>query len=76
MTQGLISEADAVRLARGVAEKEVWTWLEPVEAQLVQAHGGAWQWNVCSNAGRRGVNVRIVMDAVSGDIIAKAFLPR
>jgi len=76
MSDELISRSDAIRLAHDVAETESWTWLEPVTAKLVQAEAGGWQWNVCSNAGCRGTNVRVVINAATGQVLEKAFLPK
>lgn len=40
------------------------------------AAGGREAWQVFSNAGSRGVNVVVTLDAESGEVLKKSFRPR
>jgi len=78
-----MTEEDAIQIAKEVAEENGWTWRGQVSASLHKPLGlAAWLfgsrscWNVTSNAGMRGCNVRVSIDAESGEVIRKAFGPR
>ncbi len=70
-------EEEAIEFAKSIALKEGWTWLTPVSAkQKPTKPGSSPLWEVLSNAGAIGSNVRIVFEEQSGQIIEKRFLPR
>ena len=66
-----LSELEVIELAKNVAKKENWPWLEPIK---VSQKG-----DIClvvTNVGMKGRNVKISIDASRGVVISKAFLPR
>jgi hypothetical protein len=70
----MLNEQQAIETAKQVAAKEGWTWKEPVRARL---QGGARKaWEILSNSQSRGVNVQVVLDAETGEIIRKGYNPR
>jgi hypothetical protein len=72
-----MTQDDAINTARGVAASEGWPWIEPVRARLRRRWlVGAPYWEVFSNAGSRGMNVRIVIDDRTSAVLEKGFLPR
>jgi hypothetical protein len=73
----MIGEAEAIQRARQVAQEQGWAWLEPALATLRRRWfrpGGRWE--VFSNAHALGAKVRIVIDAESGEVQEKGYLPR
>jgi len=73
----LISEDEAVRLARKLAEENGWGWLDPPYTTLRrQWFGPGGRWEIFSNAAGKGPKVRVVLDAQSGQIIEKGYIPR
>jgi hypothetical protein len=67
----------AVKLAQELASREGWPWVEPIRATRRRRWWiGPVAWEVVSNADKRGMNVRIVIDGSSGRILEKGFLPR
>ncbi len=78
-----MTEEDAIRIAKEVARENGWTWRGEVNASLHRPlRLFAWLfrsrpcWDVTSNVGMRGCNVRVSIDAESGEVIRKAFGPR
>ena len=72
----MISEEDALDLARDIAHREGWTWIEPALATWHAAwfsEGGRWE--VCSNATGFGAKVRVVLDSSNGVLLSKGFIP-
>ena len=63
---------EAIARAKALAEREGWPFREPASARLVTQH----RWEVLSNAHSLGVKVRVVIDAHSGEIIDKGYIPR
>lgn len=76
-----ITEQEALKIARHIADENQWVWLEPVDVQLKQA-GGLFSksklqiWHVTTNAKSRGANIWVQIDAESGQILKQAFNPR
>ena len=60
----MISEQEAVAIARGIAGQRGWAWVEPARATL-RRHwiGPGGRWEVFSNARGLGAIVRVVIDA-------------
>jgi hypothetical protein len=74
----LLSADDARRIAAEHAAAKGWPFSEPVHVRRRRSVPlfGAWRWIVLSNAGSRGSNVRVEMDARTGAVIASGFNPR
>jgi hypothetical protein len=73
----VITEADAIGRARKVAEAEGWAWVEPAQATLRRAwFGGGGKWEIQSNARGLGAKARVVLDAVTGAVLDKGYVPR
>jgi hypothetical protein len=70
-TPTLISEEEALLIARDECKKRDWAWLDPVE---VQSQRG--KWIVRTNRQGRGANARVVIDQNTGTVIDAAYLPR
>ena len=64
-----LSEAQAIKIAKDAALAAGRTWREPVSASL--AGGVRKKWTILSNIRSRGMNVRIVMDAETGEVLTK-----
>ena len=73
-----LTEDKAIALARQVAYGQGWPWLEPVRARLQRSgfSTGPSVWVVTTNDEFRGMNVRIVLDAYTGDVREKGYIPR
>jgi hypothetical protein len=73
----VISQDEAIRRARQLARELGWAWQEPVTAVLrrrwFRADG---RWEILSNLLARGAKVRIVLDADSGEVVGKGYVPR
>ena len=67
----MISEAEALLVARRECEKRKWVWQEPVVAQLKRHI-----WIVHTNWGSRGMNAIIYIDGEKGSVIKATYLPR
>jgi len=63
--------------AHAAAEKEGWSFVEPVAATLRRAWSGdGGRWEIHSNASVRGTRARFIVDASDGRIIEKGYIPR
>ena len=71
-----MTKTEAIAIAKGTAERNQWTWREPVEANRSFTLLLRKRWHVVSNAGNRGCNVRIEIDDCTGDVLQAAFCPR
>jgi hypothetical protein len=74
-----LTREEAIDRARLIALEEGWTWEEPVGARCYREgwfRNRRTYWEVWSNAGCRGCNVRVVIEADTGRICVMAFLPR
>ena len=72
-----MTETEAIGIAREIAEREKWTWREPVRA--VRARRwlfGRAVWKVISNADSRGCNVRVELDDITRETYRAGFSPR
>ena len=74
----MISEEDALSLARRAAEERGWSWTEPFHITPVRAYAipGRVTYEVRTNALSRGNNLRIVIDATDGTVLEAHRLPR
>lgn len=67
----------ALERARTIALEHCWMWIEPVRAVRVRPWlVGRPIWEVTSNAGSRGCNVRVVFDDETGLVRYKGFAQR
>lgn len=68
----------AIGIAHTAADKQNWTWREPVNALRVRSWFifGKARWQVWSNAGMRGSNVIVEIDDATGQVLRKNFAPR
>lgn len=73
----MITEEDAIRIAKKLAEDQQWGWLEPTHTIFRKAwFRNTGKWEVYSNYLNRGTKVRVVVDAVTGNVIDKGYLSR
>ena len=71
----MLSKQEVIEIARKAASQQNWTWLEPVIAER------SWlslfrNWNIRTNANKKGANTYITIDGRNGKIIRKGFAPR
>jgi hypothetical protein len=66
-----ITRSEAQAIARTHADARGWPWTEPVTV-----HRAFRAWRVCTNTGSRGGNVRVRVDAFSGEVRRSGFAPR
>ena len=60
-----------------MAEEQGWAWVEPARATLYRAwFGEGGRWEVASNARGLGAIARIVLDAETGAVLEKGYIPR
>jgi len=72
-----LSEAEAIRLAKQLAEENGWRWLDPAYATLRRRwFGPGGRWEILSNAAGMGPKVRVILDAQSGQVLEKGYIPR
>jgi hypothetical protein len=72
-----MSEEQAIAIARRVAEQEGWAWADPALATLRKNWSGrGGRWEILSNARALGAKVRVVLDAESGAVLEKGYVPR
>ena len=69
----MLTEQEAIHLAKQAVQQEGWTWIEPTRATW---RGGDGRWEVFSNAHGRGASARIVIDACTGAVLEKGYIPR
>ena len=72
----MISEEEAVNIAKKVAETNGWLWLG--DTQLIKR---GWffktrNWTVLSNADMIGCNVWVEIDSITGAVVSSGFSPR
>jgi hypothetical protein len=72
----LMTEAEAVAVARKAAEAEGWTWAEPVHAELSERPPTRPTWQIFTNAFGLGTKVRVVVHAQTGEVLEKGYLKR
>ena len=73
----MIDESEAVSLARAAAEKEGWSFVEPVAATFRRPwFGQGGRWEIRTNAVGRGAMARFVIDASDGRVTEKGYIPR
>lgn len=72
-----VTEGEAIAIARAAAEREGWAWVEPVLATFRQPwFGKGGKWEIFSNARGLGAKARVVIDAQTGAVLEKGYVPR
>jgi len=72
-----VTEDEAIAIARTAAEQEGWAWVEPALATFRQPwFGKGGRWEIFSNARGLGAKARVVVDAQTGAILEKGYVPR
>jgi hypothetical protein len=66
-----LTAAEAIESARRIAKERGWSWVGAVRvsASLLAAMFGPRTYEVLSNAGGRGCNVRVVVDIDTGEVL-------
>ena len=73
----MITEQEAIDRAKQVAEAQGWGWAEPAYASLSRLwFGKGGKWEIFSNARGLGTKVRVVIDAQTGAVLEKGYMPR
>lgn len=73
----MISEDDAIRIAKQLASENTWGWVEPTKVIFRKSwRGKPLRYEVYSNAHGLGTKVRVFVDANSGEILEQGYLPR
>lgn len=72
-----MTEDEAVELARAEAKRQGWAWVDPALATFRKAWlGNGGKWEIYSNAKGLGAKARVVIDAATGVILEKGYIPR
>lgn len=72
-----VTEGEAIAIARAAAEQEGWAWVEPALATFRQPwFGKGGRSEIFSNALGLGAKARVVVDAQTGAILEKGYVPR
>jgi hypothetical protein len=75
--KAMIDESAAIALARAAAEKEGWSFVEPVAATFRRAwSGNGGRWEIHTNPSVRGARARFIIDASDGSVLEKGYIPR
>jgi hypothetical protein len=73
----MLSGNEAMDLAKGEAARQGWAWVEPARAILRRPWlGTGGRWEIYSNANGRGATARFVIDAETGAVLDKGYIPR
>ena len=73
----MITEDEAVNRAKRVAVEHGWAWVDPAHTTLRSRwFGKGGKWEVFSNAAGLGAKVRVVLDAQTGAVLEKGYVPR
>jgi len=73
----MMTEQEALDRAKQIAREQGWAWVEPAHATLRRAwFGKGGKWIVFSNAQGLGAIARVVIDALTGDVLEKGYVPR
>jgi len=73
----VISREEAIHRASEFAREQGWAWQDPAVA-IFRRRGfrAGGRWEILSNALALGAKVRVVLDADSGEVIEKGYVPR
>lgn len=73
-----LTPAEAIERSRSLAREHGWSWVGAVRvsASLYARTFGPRTYEVLSNAGGRGSNVRVVIEIDTGKVLESVFFPR
>ena len=71
-----MTESEALRLAKKIADTNNWIWLEPIMIQKRRRWFGSPKWIVRTNCNARGCNILIEIDEPSQRVLHAVFCPR
>lgn len=72
-----MEKKEAIEIAKTLALKSGWVWKEPVSAIKRRKYFfGKAYWSITSNSQRIGMNVRVLIDDATGQIIKSSFSKR
>jgi hypothetical protein len=72
-----VTRDEVLRIAHEVADAEGWPWQEPVSIEQDRHWPfGRATWDVYTNSGSIGQNIRIRIDGESGKVLSKGFALR
>ena len=73
----MIDERQAITRAREVAAEHGWAWIDPAVATLRRKwFGKGGRWEVFSHSRGHGPKVRVVLDAETGAVLDRGYIPR
>jgi hypothetical protein len=73
----MIDRNQAIEIARKCADENGWGWTEPLHViERRRWFGGLDRYEIASDPAIRGTKVRIVIDAATGEIRSKGYVPR
>ena len=72
-----MTKQEAIARAKQFALAQGWAWVEPVRAEFRrQWFGKGGKWEVYSHASGLGAMARVVLDAETGEVMDKGYIPR
>lgn len=73
----MISEEQAIKIAKQFAKENTWSWGEPTEVIFRKSWlGKPLRYEVYSNARKLGAKVKVLVDANTGEILDKGYIAR
>lgn len=72
----MVTEDEAIQIAKQTAEVQGWPWVGEVLIDREQLAEGHYAWTIKSNAGALGRNVLVTVDAKDGSVLNRRFWPR
>lgn len=71
----MLSKQEIINIAKNAALEQNWVWIEPISVER------SWEsffrnWNIRTNANKKGRNINIIIDGKNGTIIKKKFSSR
>ena len=73
----MITETDAVDIARARAAEQGWAFVDPVQVAVRRRWSGQiFRYEIETNAGKLGAKARFVLDAETGAILSEGYVPR
>jgi hypothetical protein len=73
----VITETNAVDIARARAAEKGWGFADPVQVVVRRRWSGPiFRYEIETNAGKLGAKARFVVDAETGAIVSEGYVPR